>query len=118
MSKPSSKDIWVDPYTFGGSPACKVLAEMLNENLVSIKEKHKILSFINDVIMQFRSISEIENNSCRVRLMILVRDHFFNKIEGMPYPKIVNSHLKTVVVHHFRRILKLKKSNLDNRNAS
>ena len=36
MSSPWHKDIVLDPHTFGGTPACEILVEMINNNAIPI----------------------------------------------------------------------------------
>ena len=106
MSKAWSKDIWVDPGTFGASPACHIIADMMNKDIVSVFEKHRVLSFINDAIHQFKWISTIEDTGVKERAMILMRDDLFARIDKMTYPPKFLSHLKNVIAYHFRRFLK------------
>lgn len=105
MSKPWSRDVWVDPHTFGATKACEVLADMLNNNVVPIYEKHRILSFITDTTIQFKNIGYIPLNSVRERSMILMREDLFKRIDNYEYPPKVKSFMKNVVSHHCRKNL-------------
>ncbi len=106
MSKAWSKDMKLDPGTFGGSPACHILVDMMNNNLIPVAEKHRVLSFINDATYQFKWLSTVQEYGVKERSMVLMRDDLFNRIDKMPYPAKFNSHLKNVITHHFRRYLK------------
>lgn len=106
MSKAWSKDILVDPGTFGGSPACHIIADMMNQNVISVFEKHRVLSFINDAIYQFKWIGTIKDTGVKERAMVLMRDDLFARIDKMDYHPKFLSHLKNVITYHFRRFLK------------
>ena len=105
MSKAWSKDVWVDPHTFGGSKACEVLADMMNKDVVSIYEKHRILSFISDATIQFKYISCIPHDSVRERSMLLMKEDLFRRIDNFEYGIKVKSYIKNVVAHHYRKNL-------------
>ena len=106
MSKAWSKDMVLDSGTFGGSPACHILVDMMNNNLISVAEKHRVLSFINDATYQFKWLSTVKDYGVKERSMTLMRDHLLSRVDLMPYPPKFNSHLKNVITHHFRRYLK------------
>jgi hypothetical protein len=106
MSKAWSKDMNIDAGTFGGSPACHILVDMMNNNVIPVAEKHRVLSFINDAIYQFKWLSTVQEYSVKERSMILMRDHLLSRVNQMPYTEKFNSHLKNVITHHFRRYLK------------
>lgn len=105
MSKSWSRDMKLSPGTFGGTPACHVLVEMMNNDLIPVREKHRVLSFITDAAYQFKWISSIKEFPVAERAMTLMRDHLIGRIDNMPYPEKFNSHLKNVIIHHFRRYL-------------
>lgn len=106
MSKAWSKDMTLDSGTFGGSPACHILVDMMNNNVISVAEKHRVLSFINDATYQFKWLSTVKDYGVKERAMVLMRDHLLARVDHMPYPPKFNSHLKNVITHHFRRYLK------------
>ena len=106
MSKAWSKDMKLDRGTFGGSPACHVLVDMMNNDVIPIAEKHRVLSFINDATYQFKWLSTVQEYRVKERSMTLMRNDLFSRIDKMPYPTKFNSHLKNVITHHFRRFLK------------
>jgi len=106
MSLPWSRDMQLDPGTFGGSPACHVLVDMMNKNVIPVQEKHRVLSFISGTILHFKAISAIKERGIRARVMVLLKNDLFSRIDQMPYPAHFNSYLKNVVNHHFRRYLK------------
>lgn len=106
MSLPWSRDMKLDPGTFGGTPACHVVVDMMNHDIIPIQEKHRVLSFISSAIFSFKSLSVIEDYGVKERVMVLLRNDLLTKIDQMPYPPKFNSHLKNVLAHHFRRYLK------------
>lgn len=106
MSLAWSKDMELDPGTFGGSPACHVLVDMMNHNVIPVIEKHRVLSFINDAIYQFKWLATIEEYGVKERSMVLMKNDILSRVDQMPYPTKFNSHLKNVITHHFRRYLK------------
>jgi hypothetical protein len=106
MSKAWSKDMALDRGTFGGSPACHVLVDMMNNNVIPVAEKHRVLSFINDATYQFKWLSTVQEYGVKERAMVLMKDHLLSRVDQMPYPEKFNSHLKNVITHHFRRYLK------------
>ena len=107
MSKPWSKDMKLDPGTFGGSPACKVLVQMMNNNIIPIGDKHRVLSFINDAIYQFKWLSSISEYRVVERSMTLMRNYLDGQAAIMPYPWPFNSHLRNVISYHHKRYLGL-----------
>lgn len=106
MSKARSKDVVLDAGTFGGTPACHVLVDMMNNDLIPVMEKHRVLAFIGSAIWHFKSLSIVEDNGVRERVMVLLRNDIYSRIDQMPYPVKFNSHLKNVIAHHFRKYLK------------
>lgn len=106
MSKAWSKNIWIDPSTFGTSPACHILADMMNKDIISALEKHRVLSFINCAINSFKCISSIKDQGVRERVMVLMRDDLFARINMMIYHPKFLSHLKNVISYNFRRFLR------------
>lgn len=106
MSKAWSKDVALSLTTFGDSPACLVLADMMNKDIINIRSKHKVLSFIDVAIVEFKSISDIKNPKIGNKILLKSRDYFFECISKMEYPPKFNSHLKNVINYHFRRFLK------------
>lgn len=105
MSLPWSRNMKLDPGTFGGSPACHVLVDMMNNDVIPVQEKHRVLSFINSAIIHFQALSDIKSYGIRSYAMNLMRDDLFAKIDRMAYPEKFNSHLKNVLTHHLRRYL-------------
>ncbi len=105
MATTFSKDVILDPHTFGGTKACEVLVDMMNHHVISIFEKHKVLSFMNRIIYQFHEISFIPSKGVREHVMFIIRDENINRINQMPYPIKFRSYMKNVVYHHSRRIL-------------
>lgn len=105
MSKPWSRDIKLNRGTFGGSPACHVLVDMMNNNMIPVSEKHRVLAFINNSICQFKWISTIPDQGARMRSMVLMKEDLYKRIDQMSYPPKFLSHLKCVINHHFRKYL-------------
>src|SRR5271170_7449106 len=106
MSKAWSKDVVLNPGTFGGTPACHIVVDMMNHDVISVFEKHRVLSFITYCTIAFKAVADIKHTGFRERFMFMMRDEFYKKIDTMPYPEKFNSFLKNVVNHHCRRNLK------------
>lgn len=105
MSKAWSKDIWVDPHTFGGTRACEILADMLNQNAVIGYEKHRIISFLNRAAIRLKMTATVYDNKTREYLLILVRNDLLNRVDQMKYPIDVITHLKNILHHYYRKHL-------------
>ena len=105
MSKAWSKDVVVDPGTFGGTRACHVLAEMMNHNVIPVFEKHRVLSFLNDATVQFKWITTIPFKPVRERSMILMLEDLLDRIEAMDYSPKFKSYMANVVHHMYRKNL-------------
>ena len=105
MSRAWSKDIYVEPHTFGGTKACEVLADMMNQNLIPVYEKHRVLAFINMATCQFKGVSTLSDRRVKNPVLSLVRDNILSKIDLMPYPPKFLSYLKNVIAHHYRKAL-------------
>lgn len=105
MSKAWSKDICVEPHTFGGTKACEVLADMMNQNIVSAYEKHRTLAFINKASRMFHGAREISDNNTRNSVIELINRDITDKIDVMNYPPKYISYLKNVMAHYYRRAL-------------
>lgn len=111
MSKAWSKDMTLNPGTFGGTVACHVLVDMMNHDVIPIKEKHRVLSFINaTVIREYRAIATITDHGVRSSLMFRSRDLFVERINAMPYPKTFLSFFRNVVKGMSRKYLDEAKS--------
>lgn len=106
MAKVYTREVFVAPHTFGGSKACEILADMMNQNVINTCEKHRVLSFINSVINQFNAVAYIPYQGVRMKAMTLIRDEIFLKVDKMSYPAKFINFLKNVISHHYRRALK------------
>lgn len=109
MSKAWTKDIKIDPGTFGGSRACHILVEMMNENLIPIYEKHRVLAFINSMNIEFKAIATIKTSGrhhVRETVMLRSRDFYLERIEKMSYPLMFRTVLMNVVHYKCRKFLK------------
>jgi hypothetical protein len=106
MSRSWSREMTLNPGTFGGSPACHILVDMLNANVVKTFDKHRILRFINNSTWYFKCLSAISDSGVKMHAMTLMRDEFYSKIDLWTYPEKVKSLTKNVVNHHYRRYLK------------
>ena len=105
MAKAWSKNIILDPGTFGGTKACHVLVEMMNQDVIPVFEKHRVLSFINKAIYAFNSVSSITDSGIRYKAMVMMKDHYLNRVDQMNYPIKFLQFLKNVLSHHSRRAL-------------
>lgn len=106
MAKAFSKDMKLDLGTFGGTKACHVLVDMMNHDVIPIREKHRVLAFINDATLKFHGVATITIESVRHQAMCLMKDFYIGRIESMPYPDKFKSYLRNVINHHSRRALK------------
>lgn len=101
-----SKDMKLDPYTFGKSRACEVVVAMMNENVIPVYEKHRVLAFILASNLYFKEISEVSNKRIIVKLMDLFKRDTLAKVEKMPYPDKFKSYLKNVISYIYKSNLK------------
>ena len=108
MSKAWSKDIRVEPHTFGGTKACEVLADMLNNNVIPIYEKHRVLSFINSFTCYAKNAGTIQHQGTRNKIMSLLLKEYLERVDAMPYPNKMKSFLRNVLHHHCRKNLEDK----------
>ena len=109
MSRAWTKDIKLDPGTFGGSPACHILVDMMNHDLIPIYEKHRVLSLINSIIVEFKAIATIksaERRDVRETVMLRSRDFYLERIKKMAYPLIFRTVLMNVVHYKCKKFLK------------
>lgn len=105
MAKAWSKDLKLDPYTFGNSKACEVLADMMNKGMIPVFEKHRVLSFITGASRVFKEISSIENKGVGFLVSDLYRQSLISKIDQMPYPLKFKTYLKNVINHIYKKYL-------------
>ena len=116
MSTPYSKDVKLDPGTFGSSPACHVLVDMMNNNFISIGDKHKVLSFVDDANIQMKWISTIAYKPAMSRSLALFREDLLARVNQMPYEEKFKTHLKNVISYFYKKTLRAwNESKLDNR---
>jgi hypothetical protein len=105
MSLPVSRDMVLDPGTFGGSKVCHVIVDMMNHGVISIREKHKVLSLINDVNIGAKYLSEVSHPGVRNHAMRLTQEHYIAVIDKKDYPDKFKSHLKNVINSIFKKNL-------------
>lgn len=105
MVKSFSKSAHIDLGTFGGSKACMVLADMMNQNVISVYQRHRVLSFINTAVWNFKWIGTISEAGVRERSLVLMRDHLYDRIVKMTYPIKFKSYLKNVIAYYYRKNL-------------
>jgi hypothetical protein len=104
MSLPVSRDMVLDPGTFGNSKACHVLVDMMNQGMIPVREKHKVLSFINDVNISAKYLMEIRHEGVRNQAISLAQRHYVAAVDRRElYPEKFKSHLKNVVNSIFRK---------------
>lgn len=106
MAKAFSRDMKLDLGTFGGTKACHILVDMMNKDVIPIREKHRVLAFINDATLKFNGVATIATESIRHQAMCLMKEFYIGRIESMPYPEKFKSYLRNVINHHSRRALK------------
>lgn len=100
------KDSPVAEGTIGGTEAARVLEDMMNGGVVSVKEKHKALSLIATATYCFKCLLDITDPAVRTHCFQMMRNHYIQQIEENRFPKSFTSHLKNVMMHHCRRIEK------------
>ncbi len=105
MSTPWSKDVILDPGTFGNSRACHILVDMMNQNVIPVFEKHRVLAFITHATHNFNGISDITDLGVRYKVMYMMRDHYWSLIEKMNYSPKFLSYLRNVINYLARRAL-------------
>jgi hypothetical protein len=105
MSRAWSKDICIEPHTFGGTKACEVLADMMNQDIVPAYEKHRTLAFINKASRMFNGATEISDKNTRNSVIELVNRDIMDKIKSMTYPPKYISYLRNVMTHYYRKAL-------------
>jgi len=105
MSKAWTKDIYVDPGTFGGSRACHVLADMLNNNVIPIYEKHRVLAFLNRVNIVFINLSDIPDRKIRIQSFEMWKKELLNQVSLFNYPTKIKSYMSNVLLHSYRKNL-------------
>lgn len=108
MSKSWSRDMKLSPGTFGGSPACHILVDMLNNNAVKVYDKHRILSFISTLTLECIAIATIKDAGYREKIMFRSRDFYLERInkEMTAYPVFVVNLIKNVTEYLCRKYLK------------
>lgn len=99
------KDMIIEPHTFGGTKACEVLADLMNQNIISSREKHRTLSFINKASRMYNGACQIVDKNTRYSVIHLISKDLSNKISVMSYPYKYISYLKNVIAHYHRRAL-------------
>lgn len=105
MSHAWSKDMVLDLGTFGNSPACHIVVEMMNAGLIPVLDKHKVLSMLNDVAISAKYLSEVSHLGVRNQATRLSRDFYCLRVDQMPYIDKFKSHLKNVIHHFYNRNL-------------
>ena len=106
MSKAWSKDLNLKLDTFGKTKACQALADMMNKNIIPSYDKHKVLSFINEMIERYQVLSSIKNSKVKNYTFDIISKNTTSLNELMPYDEKFISYLKNVNVYYFRLYLK------------
>lgn len=99
-----------DPYTFGNSPACIRLANMLSseENPHVIKNYSRILARFNKAI---KVLAEIKDSELRTYLVSIVTDHTINTISNQVIAPHYISYMRNVALYRKNVLLGLGKKN-------
>lgn len=92
-----TKEVWVEPHTFGGSKACEALADMINGDILTTPAKHKLLKLINCINHRAIDISFIPNKSTRIFIMSLIKQHYCSIVKEKNYPIKIQSYLYNVI---------------------
>ena len=94
------------PHTIGGSPVCHVLIAMMNEGLIPVKARRRVLSFLADAVVSFKHLSIVQHAGVKERSMLMMRDWYLERADKMPYHPRFNSHVKGVIAYYFRHYIK------------
>lgn len=106
MGRAITRDIDnLNPGTFGGSKACHVLIEMMNQNVITTFHKHKVLNLITSANITFKNLRYIPDVGVREQVMTVVRDNYYRRIKQMPYPARFCSFLENVIFYIFKKNL-------------
>lgn len=110
MAKSYKREMLLSPGTFGNSPACHILIDMMNKDLIPTKEKHRVLALITAIIYEFKAIATIKSSDkqhdVREAVMLRSRDYYSSQVEKMEYPLVFRTHLMNVIHHKCRKFLK------------
>lgn len=98
-------DIVIDPGTFGNSKACHCLVDMMNDNVISVYEKHRVLAFITNATHHFRGVSHIPHKGIREATNKMWLDLFLNRIDERSYPAKFTTFYKNVIYYLSRKYL-------------
>lgn len=105
MSKAWSKDINISINTFGGTDACHILAEMMNNNVIPVYEKHRVLSFIHKSIHIYKKSSQISDYPTKCYVLKLIKNDLINQVKTMPYNEKFLCYLNNVIMYYYRKFL-------------
>jgi hypothetical protein len=108
MSKSWSRDMDLSPGTFGNSPACHILVDLMNKGVIKVYDKHRVLSFISTASLEFKAIATIQNAGVRGKVMWRSRDYYTDRVdkELSHLPLLFVNLLKNVINHLVKRYLK------------
>lgn len=105
MSLPVSRDMVLDSSTLGNSPACHIVVQMMNDGIIPIHDKHKVLSIMNDVSNSAKHLSEVSHVGVRSQAVQLSRDYYCSRVDQMPYHEKFKTHLKSVIQYFYKKSL-------------
>lgn len=93
MSSARSKNIFLTPNTIGNSLAAIHLMDMLNQDIIPVIEKHRLLSIFNSISIGFKKISKIEDVSFRYAILNMWKEKQFTVVDSQNWdPKLIYSH--------------------------
>ena len=99
---------YLDKYTFGNTPACIVLAQMLNEKNIDSAKISNLFNKFNKILNELSKI----NNEVAINLANLVYLKYTKNILNYPFHTYVHNVLKT----NYKKWLKQQKEKHNNNN--
>jgi len=93
----------LDPTCIGGSKACIILIEMMKDNVIDIRNQHKILSLLHSSSEHFKSILALKSH--QEQTLNLLREHYLKQSEQMNLPIKFLQFVKNAINNQFKKSL-------------
>jgi hypothetical protein len=103
MSSARSKNIFLTPNTIGNSLAAIHLMDMLNQDIIPVIEKHRLLSIFNSISIGFKKISKIEDVSFRYAILNMWKEKQFTVVDSQNWDPKVKTYFKNIVNAHVKK---------------
>jgi hypothetical protein len=103
MSSARSKNIFLTPNTIGNSLAAIHLMDMLNQDIIPVVEKHRLLSIFNSISIAFKKISKIEDVSFRYAILNMWKEKQFTVVDSQNWDPKVKTYFKNIVNAHVKK---------------